>query len=281
MVVGRPQTRFRTAALYVLLVLLGAFFIVPWLYMVVGAFKPGNLALAEANTSRALWPTAATLENFADAFHRAQFGRALINSTIISSSIVTLGLMVNSMMGYALARLPFRGARAMFLALIAFIIIPFDALAIPLLWMTSEVGLRNTYTVQIVPFVANPLFVYLFYTFFLQLPRELEEAARVDGAGPFRVFVSIAVPLAAPAYATVAILSFLFNWGNLMWPVMVTIGPSVRPLAFAMAIFRDQFPIEWGAILAFATMMTLPLLLVFVVFQRWFVQSVSRSGLKG
>src|SRR5690606_16377547 len=114
------------------------------------------------------------------------------------------------------------GRRLVIPAVIALIIIPFEALAVPLLYLSATLGWLDTYHVQILPFIANPLFVYLFYTFFLNVPVSLEEAARVDGAGPMRIFFSVVAPMARPAYATVAILGFLFSWGQLLWPVMVT-----------------------------------------------------------
>lgn len=209
----RSTTPRRTWPTYVVLVLLAAFFLFPMVFMLVGAFKPNTLVLAEGNSLRAFWPTDATLDNFAGAFRRGRFGQLLVNSTIIAVCTVGLGLVVNSLLGYALARLRFRGARLILLGVIALTIIPLEAVAIPLLWMVSEVGLRNTYVVQILPFIANPLFVYLFYTFFLGIPRDLEEAAKVDGAGPLTTFLRVSVPLAKPAYATVGILSFLFIWG--------------------------------------------------------------------
>lgn len=277
----RPRTAHRRFWMYVLLTVLAAFFVFPMLFMVAGAFKPDALVLSEGNTIRAFWPTDATLDNFVGAFRRGRFGQLFVNSAIISTTVVGLGLIVNSLLGYALARLPFRGAKVLLLAVIALTIIPLEAVAIPLLWMMSEAGLRNTYTVQILPFIANPLFVYLFYTFFLGIPRDLEEAARVDGAGPLTTFLRVSAPLAKPAYATVGILSFLFIWGQLLWPVLVTSGPDVRPLPLGMSVFVTQPPIEWGQIMAFAFMMTIPLLVLFIVFQRWFVQSVASSGVKG
>jgi multiple sugar transport system permease protein len=277
----RPGTPWRRLAMYALMTLLALLFVIPMVFMVAGAFKPNVLVLAEGNTWRAFWPTDASLDNFAGAFRRGNFGQLFVNSMIISTSVVVLGLVVNSLMGYALARLPFPGSWLLLLAVIALTIIPLEAVAIPLLWMMSEVGLRNTYIVQILPFIANPLFVYLFYTFFLGIPRELEEAARVDGAGPLTTFVRVTAPLAKPAYATVGILSFLFIWGQLLWPVLVTSGPDVRPLPLGMSVFVTQPPIEWGQIMAFAFMMTIPLLVIFIVFQRWFVQSVASSGVKG
>lgn len=267
--------------MYALLTLIAAAFLVPMLFMVVGAFKPDARVLAEGNTLRAFWPTEAGLQNFVGAFRRGRFGQLFVNSTIISVAVVALGLVVNSLMGYALARLPFRGSRLLLVAVIALTIIPLEAVAIPLLWGVSQVGLRNTYTVQILPFIANPLFVYLFYTFFLAIPRDLEEAARVDGAGPLKTFLLVSAPLAKPAYATVGILSFLFIWGQLLWPVLVTSGPDVRPLPLGISVFVTQPPISWGQIMAYAFMMTIPLLVLFIVFQRWFVQSVASSGVKG
>jgi multiple sugar transport system permease protein len=276
-----PTTAARRFGMYVLLVVLAVLFLVPLLFMVVGAFKPDALVLAEGNSLRAFWPTQASFDNFVGAFRRGRFGQLFVNSAIISTSVVVLGLVVNSLMGYALARLPFRGVKIVLLAVIALTIIPLEAVAIPLLWMMSETGLRNTYTVQILPFIANPLFVYLFYTFFLAIPRDLEEAARVDGAGPLVTFLRVSAPLAKPAYATVGILSFLFIWGQLLWPVLVTSGPDVRPLPLGISVFVTQPPISWGQIMAFAFMMTIPLLVIFIVFQRWFVQSVASSGVKG
>ncbi len=277
----RPRTAHRRFWMYVLLTVLAAFFVFPMLFMVAGAFKPDALVLSEGNTIRAFWPTDATLDNFVGAFRRGRFGQLFVNSAIISTTVVGLGLIVNSLLGYALARLPFRGAKVLLLAVIALTIIPLEAVAIPLLWMMSEAGLRNTYTVQILPFIANPLFVYLFYTFFLGIPRDLEEAARVDGAGPLTTFLRVSAPLAKPAYATVGILSFLFIWGQLLWPVLVTSGPDVRPLPLGISVFVTQPPISWGQVMAFAFMMTIPLLVLFIVFQRWFVQSVASSGVKG
>lgn len=276
-----PRTPGRRLAMYVLLTTLAILFIFPMVFMVAGAFKPDSLVLAEGNTIRAFWPTDANVDNFVGAFRRGRFGQLFVNSAIISTAVVGLGLVVNSLMGYALARLPFRGAKLLLLAVIALTIIPLEAVAIPLLWMMSQVGLRNTYTVQILPFIANPLFVYLFYTFFLGIPRDLEEAARVDGAGPVTTFLRVSAPLAKPAYATVGILSFLFIWGQLLWPVLVTSGPDVRPLPLGISVFVTQPPISWGQIMAFAFMMTIPLLVLFIVFQRWFVQSVASSGVKG
>jgi multiple sugar transport system permease protein len=278
---ARAGSRRHRVTAYVVLVALAVFFLFPVVFMVAGAFKPDDQVLTDADSLSAFVPTELTTENFEDAFDRASFGRLFVNSTIIAVFVVGLGMIVNSLAGYALARLPFPGARLLVLAVVALTIIPLEAVAIPLLFMVSELGWRDTYHVQILPFVANPLFIYLFYTFFLGVPKELEEAARIDGAGPWTTFIRVVVPQARPAYATVGVLSFLFVWGQLLWPVLVTSSTDVRPLPLGLSILIAQPPISWGDIMAFALMMTAPLLVVFVLFQRWFVRSVARSGLKG
>jgi multiple sugar transport system permease protein len=271
----------RTWPKYIILVIVAIFFLFPIAFMLVGALKPDAKVIADGDSLKAFWPENASLQNFSDAFQRARFGRLFMNSVIIAVPVVALGLLVNSLAGYGLARLPFRESKLIVLAMIALTIIPLEAVAVPLLFLVSELGGRNTYHVQILPFIANPLFIYLFYTFFLAVPKDLEEAAKIDGAGPLTTFVRVVAPLAKPAYATVGILSFLFIWGQLLWPVLVTSGPSVRPLPMGISVFIAQPPISWGDIMAFALMMVTPLMAVFVIFQRWFIQSVASSGIKG
>lgn len=276
----RPREGRRWPA-YVAMSLLAVFFVFPLLVMLAGAFKPDANVLDDGDSLRAFWPEPFTTENFGNAIDRANMGTLFRNSIIISVITVAIGLIVNSMLGYALARLPFKLSKGILLGVIALTIIPFQAVAIPLLFMVSEWGWRDTLHVQIAPFIAWPLFVYLFYTFFLAVPRELEEAARIDGCGPWRTFTRVVLPLAKPAFATVGILHFLQIWGELLWPVLVATDESVRPLPLGMSVFVTQPPISWGDIMAFATLTTLPLLVIFILFQRWIIQSVARSGLKG
>lgn len=276
------MTRPRLAAHYLLMIVLAAFFLFPLAYMLASSLKADPAVLSGSDSFRAFAPTPwVGLENYGDAIARASFPRVFLNSVIISGSIVLLGLVVNSLLGYALARMRFAGRRLIVLGVIALIIIPFEALAVPLLRMSADLGWLDTYQVQILPFIANPLFIYLFYTFFLNVPVSLEEAAKVDGAGPVRTFVSVVAPLAKPAYATMAILGFLFSWGQLLWPVMVTRGPDVRPLPLGIGTFMTTPPVQWGDIMAYAAMMTVPLLVVFLVFQRYFVRGVAATGVKG
>jgi len=230
---------------------------------------------------QALLPGAAGLQNYRDVFARIPFGRYLWNSALINGLIVGLGLIVNALAGYALARLRWRGRGMMLALVLALLVIPFEAIAVPLFYQLSALGWRNDYLVQVFPFVANPLAIYLFYSFFLGLPRELEEAARVDGAGIMRTFFVIVIPNAKPVFATVAIVSFLLYWGMYLWPLLMTVDDAVRPLPLAIASFYTLPPVQWGDILAFGVMMVAPVLVIFIAFQPWFVRGIATSGLKG
>ena len=267
--------------LYLVLCLLALLFLSPILLMVMGSLKPDARVLVEAGSLKAFWPSAPGLDNYADVFRRVAFGRYLLNSLIINCSIVLSGLVVNSLAGYAFARLQWRG-RDLCLALVLLVmIVPLEAIAVPLFYQVTLLGWRDSYIVQIVPFIANGFSIYLFHTFFLGLPKELEEAARMDGAGILRTFLVIIVPNAKPAFATVAILTFLSQWGAFLWPLMVTSGEAVRPLPLAIAAFYTLPPLQWGDIFAFGVMMVAPILLVFLLFQNWFVRGVAATGIKG
>ena len=138
----------------------------------------------------------------------------------------------------------------------------------------------NTYHVQIIPFIADAFSIFLFYQFFIDIPKDLDEAAVVDGASPFRIYWNIISPISRPIIATVAILQFLTRWNDYLWPVMSVQGEAVRPVMVGMAAFFGQTP-DWGQIMAYATMITVPVLMVYLLFQKWFIQSVASSGIKG
>lgn len=267
---------------YLGMTLIAVVFVFPVAFALVGSFKADAFVFADAGSLQGLIPTPFVgLDNYEAANERISLVLAFRNSMVISLGIVLIGAVTNSMLGYAMARLDFRGRMLIVTMVVSLAIIPFEALAIPLLYGFAEIGWLNTFRVQILPFIANPFFIYLFYTFFLNIPKELEEAARVDGAGPIRTFAQVVAPLARPAYASVAILTFLFSWGQLLWPTMVTRGEEVRPLPLALQAFQTSPPLQWGAIMAFVVLMTLPLLAAFLIFQKQFVEGVANSGLKG
>lgn len=191
-------------------------------------------------------------------------------SLLVAFVVVTGGLFINSMAAYGLSRLRWRGREAVFTLVLLLMLVPFESVAVPLFYLFNDQ--RNTLFIQALPFVANAFSVYQFHTFFRSIPPSIEEAARLDGAGPWRTFFAIIVPMSKPAFASVAILTFLTQWGSFLWPVLMVSDPSVRPLPLEMSVFQGQQPPDWGQILAFGVLLVLPVLIVFVFFQRWFVQ---------
>jgi multiple sugar transport system permease protein len=273
----------RQGITYLVMILLVLFFLFPIIFMLVSSIKANESQIVR-DMSRlvAFVPYGELgLQNYRDVFDQMPFGRFIFNSVFVVGSTVFGGLVINSMIAYALARLRFRGRQFILALVIALIIIPFEAVAIPLLLMVNRFGWLDSYHVQIIPFIADAFSIFLFYQFFIGLPKDLDEAALVDGASPFRIYWNIILPLSRPVFATVAILQFLANWGKFLWPLMVTRGETYRPLPVAMQQFFSYDPKVWGDIFAFASMITIPVLVVFLLFQKWFVQSVASSGIKG
>jgi len=267
---------------YLLMTVLTLIFAAPIIYMFIGSFKPSDKVL---NGLAGFKPESMSLSNYAGVFARfddpstGYFWRFFLVSLIVTVVAVVGGLIVNSLAAYSFARLQWRGKNFVFAAVIALVILPFEAIAVPLFYMLN--GQRNTVFVQFLPFIASAFSIYLFYTFFLNLPKQIEEAARIDGAGPWKTFFYIVVPMSKPVFASVTILTFLAVWASFLWPVLMVSDPAARPLPLALSVFQGQPPYDWGQIMAFGVMMVLPVLIVFLIFQRWFVQSVASSGLKG
>jgi multiple sugar transport system permease protein len=272
--------RLRTIAAYALLSFVALIFIVPVVVMALGSLSPDQHVLT--NLSR--WSFEGgelTSQNYTDVLDRVPFVTYLLNSLLINAAIILLGSVVNGFAGYALARLRWPGRKLLLSFVLALLIVPFEAIGIPLFLQLSLLGWRNTLFVQVAPFVASPLAIYLFYSFFLRFPRELEEAAWIDGAGVFRTFFSIVLPNSKPVFASVAIVTFLFSWGMYLWPLLMTTSERVRPLPLGIANFYTLPPMAWGDILAFGVLMILPVLIVFILLQRWFVRGVVTTGMKG
>lgn len=275
---------------YLVLGVLAVFFLFPIVFMFVSSLKSNETQLLnDMGSLKAFIPYGTiSLQNFSSVFARVPFGQYLFNSLFIVITIVVLGLFINSLIAYALARMRFPGRDLMLAVVVALLIIPFESVAVPLLllvnnlpWFDGSIGWIDSYQVQIIPFLADAFSIFLFYQFFIGLPKELEEAAVVDGASRFRRYWQIIVPLSRPVFATVAILQFLAHFGDFLWPLMVTTGDTFRPLMVGMQVFFGQTPRIWGPIMAYASMATIPILIVFLLFQKWFIQSVASAGAKG
>ncbi|MEN8140705.1 MAG: carbohydrate ABC transporter permease [Thermodesulfobacteriota bacterium] len=268
--------RLATPFTYLLLTLLALIFVAPILFMVVSSLKPDEMVLS-SGLGRAFTVAHPSLANYADVMERLNFPRVMGNSLLITSAIVASGLLVNSLAGYSLARLRWRGRRPCLILILALLIIPFEAIAVPLFFQVTLLGWRDSYQVQIIPFIADAFSIFLFYSFFLDIPAELEEAAAMDGAGPWRTFFLIVLPTAKPVFATVAVLTFLMRWGSYLWPLLVTVGETYRPLPVAMAAFENQVKL-WGDIMAFGVMMVLPVLILFLLCQRWLISGIAATS---
>jgi len=268
---------------YSLLIVVALFFLFPIVFMFVSSIKNNETQIIRDMSSISAFIPYGDLglKNYFDVFRQMPFARFMFNSVFIVGSTVLTGLVLNSMIAYALARLRFKGRGFILSFIIALIIIPTEVVVIPLLLMVNRIGWLDSYQVQIVPFIVDAFSIFLFYQFFVGLPKSLDEAAKIDGANPFQVYWKIIVPLSKPVFATVAILQFLFRWGDFLWPLMVTRGYEYRPLPVAIQQFFSQDPKVWGDIFAFASMVTIPSLIIFLLFQKWFIHSVASSGIKG
>jgi len=269
---------------YGLLAVFLVIFLFPVYYLFVGSFEPPAQTL---NGLHAAIPTSVTFANYVTLDHyffSSQITGSLASffkvSTLVSLMVVSGGLVVNSLAGYGLARLKFRGRRLLLLLVIVLVIIPFEAIAVPLYYMLNS--LRNTLFVQALPFIGSAFSIYLFYTFFLNLPPQLEEAAKIDGAGPWRTFFQIILPNAKPAFASVAILTFIQIWSSYLWPLMMVSQPNTYPLPLVLGdLIRQQSTPDYGEMFAFGVLLVVPMAIFFIVFQRWFIRSVASLAVKG
>src|SRR5918993_1217056 len=235
-----------------------------------------------------------SLDNYRGVFERVPAERFLLNSIGISAITVVLGLLINSMAAFALSRLRWSGQKLILGAIIATLVVPFETFALPLVWWINKLpwltlngfslgyteGWLDTYRVQLIPFIANAFSIYLFYQYFTTIPTEIDEAARVDGASWFSIYRRIVMPLSGPAIATVAILTFLPAWNSYLWPLMVVQSEEKRPVMLGLQYFF-QLNVSWGQIMAYSSMITVPVLALFLAFQRAFVSSIASSAVKG
>jgi multiple sugar transport system permease protein len=287
--------RWGTAATYIAMSVLAVIFLFPLVFMFVSSLKPDSQILQDLDSPMAFLPVGdISLDNYFGVFDRVPVAQFMFNSVLVTVLTVGLGLVVNSMAGFALSRLAWKGRLVVLGLIIATLIVPFETIAVPMVYWVSQLptlvfeggvlkydfGWLNTYEVQIVPFIANAFSIFLFTQYFSTIPKSLDEAARIDGATWFTIYRRIIVPLSGPAFATVAILTFLPAWNQYLWPLMVVQRENLRPVMVGMQYFF-QLNTAWGEVMAYTSMITIPVLIVFLIFQRAFVSSIAASGVKG
>ncbi len=252
--------------------------IAPFVWMVLGSLKT-NAELRQVPPT--WWPDAATLGNYTQLFTRLNFGQYFFNSTVVAVVVTAGNLLFCSMVGYALVMLDFRGKKVLFTLIMVTLMIPGVVTFVPLFVLVANAGLVNTLPGLILPFLVSPFGVFLMRQYMQGLPRDLLDAARVDGAGELRIFARVFLPLCGPALATLGILTFLGSWNNFLWPLVVAQTEDTYTLPVALALYSTgQNSTQYGLLLAGATIVVLPVLAVFMVFQRRFIQGIATTGLK-
>ncbi len=255
--------------------------VAPAVWMISTAFKPEK----EVLSAQPHWiPQTVTTENFAKLAERAEefpIGRWFANSVGISLSVTVLTLLVTSMAAYAFSRLRFPGRDGAFVAVVSTMMIPSQVCLIPVFLIVQKMGLFNTYPGLILPALASPLGVFLLRQFFITIPKELEEAAALDGASLWTIYSRIIIPLAQPALATLAIFTFLASWNDFVWPLIVTNDVEMRTLPVGLSIFQGRYTAEYGITMAAATLSSIPAIIAFLLFQKRITQGIALTGLKG
>ncbi len=276
---------------YAVLTIIAIIFCFPLVFMLMSSLKPDQQLLSDTGSLRAFLPVGdISLNNYFDAFERAPVALFVMNSIIVTGTTVILSLLICSMAAFSFVFLKWRGKELILTIILATLIVPFETIAIPLLLISSKLpwigmdgfstGWLNTYRVQIIPFIADGLTIFLFVQYFKDLPGELIEAARVEGASWWQVYVKIVMPLAGPVVATAAILKFLAMYNQYLWPLMVVQEEGYRPVMVGLQYFF-QLNRAWGEIMAYLSLITIPVLAFYLALQKTFIASIASTGVKG
>jgi alpha-1,4-digalacturonate transport system permease protein len=264
--------------IYIVLVVVTVVMLFPYLWMVSTAIKP----LGKAFT----WPPQfiprpLSLQNIPEAWSRSNFGRGLINSTIVAAGTTLLAVFLNSLAGFGFAKFRFRGREILFALVIATLIIPFQIIMVPLFITMRGLNLVNRYIGLILPRAADAFGIFMVKQYLQTVPNELIDAAHIDGANDFSIYWRIIVPLIRPALAVIAILTFTWRWNDLIWPLIIITSDKMKTVQLMIATFQGEYYIEWHYIMALCLISLIPMFIVFVFFQKYFVQGITLSGLKG
>jgi len=289
--ISQDNRGLRLVVRYAVLCLIAAIFSFPLIFMVVSSLKPSEQLLADAHSFRALLPLGdISLQNYFDAFKRAPVALFMFNSVLVTGVTVIASLALCSAAAFAFTFVNWKGRDLALTVILATLIVPFETIAIPLLLESSKLpwigaggitwGWLNSYRVQIVPFIADGLTIYLFVQYFKDLPAELIEAARVEGASWFAIYRRIVMPLSGPVLATAAILKFLAMYNQYLWPIMVTQEEQYRPVMVGLQYFF-QLNRAWGEIMAYLSLITVPVLAFYLYLQKAFIASIASTGVKG
>ncbi len=251
----------------------------PFLWMLLGSLKPQAEFLVNPPT---FLPKNPTTDNFGRLFDQLDFPRFFFNSSLIAIAVTLGNVLFCPMLGYALAKLQWRGKRLIMGLVLATLMVPAGITLIPNFVLMSNLGLVNTYPGLILPFLVGPFGVFLTRQFMYGIPDELLEAARIDGANEWRIFWQIVLPITAPILATLGILTFLGSWNSFLYPLVMAQEPDMYTLPVALATFATgQYQADHGMLMAGSLVLVLPVLIIFILFQRWITEGIATTGLKG
>lgn len=256
-------------------------FMLPMVWLIISAFRPEADIFRHLSplSFEAIVPERVTLTNFTELFHKS-FGRALFNSVFVAAAAVAIGLFVNSLAAFALSAIDFPGRQVVFIVVVVSFLVPFESIAIPLSNTVRSLGFDNGYPALIAPGVANGFAIFLLRQFFLEIPRELSEAARLDGANLWQIYWQIYVRLSKAPMIGAGIMIFIFQWQAYLWPLLVTNSPSLEVAPVALAKLIGQFNFDAGQMFAGAVLLALIPALVILPLQRHFTRSVAQTGIK-
>lgn len=254
-----------------------AIMLLPFISMVGTSLKPQPEVFRYPGE---LVPREPTLAAYFDIWNRIPFARFFLNSVVFAGGVTAISLLLDSMAAYALARLRFRGQRLFFWVVLLVLMVPFQITLIPLFLTVFGLGWLDSFAGLIIPRATNAFGIFMLRQFFLSLPREFDEAARIDGASEWRIYWHIALPLSVPALATLAVFHFMYNWNDFLWPLIITTSTEMRTLPAGLTLFMGSHVVEHAVLMAGATLALAPLAVAFVLAQRHFVRGVTMSGLK-
>ncbi len=275
---SRFRSYFPQLFMYALLIVAAAWAIIPIIWMILSSFKTMDTIFQVPLR----WiPKPFNWSSYTDAWAQRNFSRYFLNSAIIAVSITVGNLLICSMAGYGLAKYRFRGRGFLFLAVLSTLMLPLEVTMVPLFLVVKVLHWQNTFVGVIVPFLADPFGVFLMRQYILDLPDELIEAARIDGMHEVGIFTKIVLPLVKPALTALAIFIFRDAWSLYIWPLIIITTESIRPLTIGIALFMSNYGTDWNQLLAIATIAMLPMVIIFLLLQRYFVRGIVLSGMKG
>ncbi|MGH2353449.1 MAG: carbohydrate ABC transporter permease [Chloroflexota bacterium] len=276
---GISRSRWARLGIHTILVVGAITTAFPFYWMVVTSFKTNSEAITWPPT---FLPLEWHAENYLNALQEAPFGRYFLNTAYVALWTVVGVLVVSSLAAYAFARMQFYGKNALFTLFLATLMIPAEVTLIPnFVIITKWLNWYNTYQAQFAPYLGNVFAIFLLRQFFMTVPRELEDAALIDGCSRLRFLWAIVLPLSRPALITVALLNFLNAWNAFLWPLIVTRSAEMRPIQLGLQVFSSEFGSRYAELMAASTLVILPTVALYLVAQRYFVEGIARTGLRG